>query len=189
LGLIDKLVTGPLWRIIEKVPSSLSLNTHLYQLKLNLENWSKDATAVLVRKCVFYEDLVSVTKDCIYESLVAPAEDALLDTYTQMALEICFSAMLIILERQCKDQLPGGKYWDLEPATIDKLLTVPTTNTVSERDFAQLDVLMRTKPSASTTTFESIIMWTNNKHLTGKIPNRLIRNSQFLTIQDCMFLT
>jgi E1A/CREB-binding protein len=38
LGLIDKLVTRPLWRIIEKVPGSLSLNTHLYQVKLNLEN-------------------------------------------------------------------------------------------------------------------------------------------------------
>jgi E1A/CREB-binding protein len=71
--------------------------------------------------------------------------------------------MLIILERQCKVQLPGGKYWDHEPASIDKLSTIPTTNTVSERDFAQLDVLMRTKPSAFTTTFESIIMWTNNK--------------------------
>jgi hypothetical protein len=72
--------------------------------------------------------------------------------------------MLIILERQCKDQLPGGKYWDFELATIDKLLTVvPTTNTLSERDFAQLDILMRTNPSASTTTFEFIIMWTNNK--------------------------
>jgi E1A/CREB-binding protein len=36
LGLIDKVVTGPLWTLIEAVPNILSLNTHLLQLKITL---------------------------------------------------------------------------------------------------------------------------------------------------------
>ena len=63
-----------------------------------------------------------------------------------------------VIERQAKDQLPGGKYWT---QSSDEHL--PSTNNMSERDFAQLDILLSLKPSASTTTFESIIMWTNNK--------------------------
>jgi hypothetical protein len=39
---------------------------------------------------------------------------------------------------------------------------VPTTNTISERDFAVLDLLVRNKPAAHTSTYESLIMWMNN---------------------------
>lgn len=163
LGLIDKIITGPLWRIIETVPCVLSLNTYLHQLKLNLESWSKDASPLLSGETVFGESESEIHKDCIYEALTAPSEDPMTEAYTQMALEICLGSMLIILERQAKDQLPGGKYWNLESSKVQLLSSVPTTNTVSERDFAQLDMLMRAKPNASTVTFESIIMWSNNK--------------------------
>lgn len=100
LGLIDKLITGPFWRLIA-APNSLSLNKHLLQLKLTLEAWSKDASPALCGEGVFSED--SITKDSVYEALTAPSEDPLLDLYTQMALEICCSGMLIIVERQAKD--------------------------------------------------------------------------------------
>ena len=48
-------------------------------------------------------------------------------------------------------------------SALQKVASVPATNTASERDFAQLDMLMRSKPSASTIAYESIIMWSNNK--------------------------
>ena len=32
----------------------------------------------------------------------------------QQSLEIIFYAILIILERQCRDQLLGGKYWNAD---------------------------------------------------------------------------
>jgi len=162
LGLLDKLVTGPLWRLIESAPNALSLNTRLHQLQVCLEKWSKDASTVLDDKCVFSKDDASITRDEVYQSLTEPA-DPLVDTYTQMALEFCCGAMLIILERQGRDQLPGGRYSDLDPIVTEHLKAVPTTNTVSERDFAQLDYLMRVKPSASVATYESVVMWTNNK--------------------------
>ena len=45
--------------------------------------------------------------------------------------------------------------------------SVPKTNVVSERDFAQLDRLLREKPNASTLSLEGMIMLANNK--TGEL--------------------
>ena len=163
LGIIDKVVTGPLWRLVEKAPNVLSLNKQLYQLKIQLEQWARDASPVLSGDSLFDEQEASISKDDVYECLIAPTENPVLETYTQMALELCFGGMLLILERQANDQLPGGKYWDIEQRTLDRVSSVPSTNTASERDFAQLDMLMRAKPSASTVAYESVIMWSNYK--------------------------
>uniref|UniRef100_A0A8W8MPP0 Uncharacterized protein n=1 Tax=Magallana gigas TaxID=29159 RepID=A0A8W8MPP0_MAGGI len=161
LGIIDKIITGPFWRVIEKTENILDLNPVLLNMKLNLQDLSQDASPLLEGHLVFPEE--SVHKDEVYDSLFENTNDAIFETYTQMALELAIGGMLLILERQAKDQLPGGIYY--EPSETDQLraAAVPTTNTCSERDFAQLDVLMRLKPSASTTAYESVIMWTNNK--------------------------
>lgn len=161
LGIIDKLITGPFWKIIEMVPNIIALNPYLDALKTKLEIFCKDSSTLLTGEQVFPD--IQINKDEIYQSLFSDVDDPILDTYTQMALELAAGGMLLILERQAKDQLPGGKFF--EPSVTDQMraASVPTTNTCSERDFAQLDILMRLKPSASTECYESIIMWTNNK--------------------------
>lgn len=133
-------------------------------MRCPIGTWSRDASSALEKEGVFAEDVAAITKDDIFEALTAPSENPVLDMYTQMAFEICCSGMLIILERQ--DHLPGGKYWALSDPEINLVASVPTTNTVSERDYAQLDILMRTKPSAATTTYKAIVMWSNNKSST-----------------------
>ena len=80
-----------------------------------------------------------------------------------MALELLVHSILLILDRQAKDQLPSGKYADPSPELMEQAKCVPKTNTVSERDFGSLDLLLRMKPAASTICFESIILWSNNK--------------------------
>ena len=135
----------------------------MFQLNIQLEQWSKDASSVLTGDCLFNEEKVAIHKDEVYEHLIAPTENPVLETYTQMTLELTFGGMLLILERQAKDQLPGGKYWGLGQSECEKVSAVSSTNTAFERDFAQLDMLMRAKPSASTIAYESIIMWSNNK--------------------------
>ncbi|MES9880650.1 MAG: hypothetical protein ABW185_07190 [Sedimenticola sp.] len=160
LGIVDKLITGPLWRLIEKTGSILDLNPVLHHLQVKLEEFSKDSSPLLAGIEVF-PDMV-IHKDEVFTSLFQ-SRDAVDETYTQMALELVAGGMLLILERQAKDQLPGGKYFSPDQVTQQKASNVPTTNTCSERDFAQLDILMRTKPSAGTVAYESIIMWTNNK--------------------------
>jgi len=52
LGLLDKLVTGPLWRLIETAPNALSLNTHLHQLQVCLENGAKMPPLFLTSVCL-----------------------------------------------------------------------------------------------------------------------------------------
>ena len=52
---------------------------------------------------------------------------------------ICHS-LLVVLERQSGDQLPGGKYWDPSDNISKAAENVPTTNKASESDFAVLDL-------------------------------------------------
>ena len=41
--------------------------------------------------------------------------------------------------------------------------SVPTSNIVSERDFAVFDVLLKTRPNGSTVALEALIIWANNE--------------------------
>jgi len=61
--------------------------------------------------------------------------DPIFELCTQMALEMSCRGMLLILERQAKDQHQGGRYY--EPSVTDQMRasSVPTTNTCSEKDF------------------------------------------------------
>ena len=167
LGLINKVITGPLWRILGKEGTIISdINDDLYQLEIQLERLHKDASSLLNGKTLFDDVEAPKHKDVLYESLlieVSPQFDAL----TQSALEIICGGLLLILERQAKDQLPGGKYWNPDEQLIRQASNVPITNTISEKDFALLDILLRIKPSARIQSLESLIMWVNKKHLTG----------------------
>lgn len=88
-----------------------------------------------------------------------------MDILTQQALEIIYHAIRIILERQCKDQLPEGKYWSSSQIIKEASSIVPVTNKASESDFAILDLLVKTKPSANAETLQALTMWSRNKTL------------------------
>ena len=49
LGIVDKLVTGPLWRLIEASNNILSLNPHLFDLKMQLSQFCNDSSSILQR--------------------------------------------------------------------------------------------------------------------------------------------
>lgn len=57
IGIIHKVVTGPFWRLVETVPDALSLNTHLHQMKIHLEHWSRDSSPVLNGECMFENNI------------------------------------------------------------------------------------------------------------------------------------
>ena len=128
-----------------------------------LKLWAGNAKPLLEGMELF--DNIEIHKDKLYDELHVFAEtgDPDMDTYTQVALEIILTGMILILERQAKDQLKGGKYYAPTESQKNSAANVPTTNTVSERDFAILDVLMRIKPSATHHAYETYILWLNNK--------------------------
>ncbi|XP_072051465.1 uncharacterized protein [Amphiura filiformis] len=145
LGIIHKLITQPFWHIIKTSPNILICNNSVRM---------PDHCS---RKPVFMD--IEVVEDEVYEALFAEHDPAQ-ETMCIQALELICTAMLLILERQCRDQLPGGIYWETDTTAWSN---VPATNMVGERDFAVLDLLIRQKPAARTTSLEALIMWSNNK--------------------------
>ena len=119
------------------------MNSYLHKMQLQLQVWTTDYSGLLAGETLF--DDVDVHKYEVYESLFKEVSSEF-DTITQMALEVLMHSLLLILERQAKDQLPGGKYWNPSKDTCTRAAHVGATNTVSERDFGQLDLLVRTKP-------------------------------------------
>ena len=110
LGIIDKLLTGPLWRLIDSCHSVLELNPFLLRLKVKLTELCSNASSVLPGGHIFDDTDVKLhDNDNIYSDLFEGTGDIEFDVLTQQAVEVIFHAFLIILERQCAVQLPGGK--------------------------------------------------------------------------------
>ncbi len=165
LGIVGKLITGPYFRVLhhESIKNVLDLNPHLHQLQVAfLEQLSKDSSSLLEGKLVFNEEIAPVEKDAVFDMLII-CDDEDFNAVTQQALELICSALLLVLERQCEDQLPGGEYSSPSQSLCRQASNAPTTNIISERDFAVFDVLSRQKPAASTAALEALIMWTHNK--------------------------
>lgn len=74
LGLINKIVTGPLWRVIEsKDVSILDMNIHYHRLLECFEKWSKDASDLVSGEAVLFRDFPPVA-DMISDSLTKPSK-------------------------------------------------------------------------------------------------------------------
>lgn len=165
MGIIDKLITGPLWRIIESFKSILELNPFLLRLKIKLSNLCKDASSLLSGENIFDMDNAVIHDDEVFKKLFEDTKNDDFDVLTQQCLEVICHALVLILERQCVD-LPGGKYWNASTTVKESSTIVPTTNKASESDFAILDLLVRTKPNASIQTIQALTMWSRNQRLT-----------------------
>ena len=53
---------------------------------------------------------------------------------------VLFHAILIILERQCIDQLPGGKYWNTNDNIKSMVQNVLSTNKMFEGGSGMIDL-------------------------------------------------
>ena len=160
LGLINKCLTGPLWRLLETNIHILDLNEHLQKMELLLSELSSDATPFLSGEITFFEN-ISISKDDVFNELIRPSE--VFDEPTKQCLEIMFGCFSIITKRMLHDHLEGGKYDNPSPQLVEETKNVMKTNTLSERNFGMLDRLMREKPNANLITFEAIIMCQTNK--------------------------
>jgi len=79
----------------------------------------------------------------------------------QELLQVVFKAFYVLCERLLVDHLPGGIHDNPSEEKRCQTQSVPKTNTVSERDFAQLDRFLREKPNATTIALESLILFSN----------------------------
>ena len=85
------------------------------------------------RESLWYEEYQLVNKDNLYDKLFEDNNsDADLEVLCIQALELICCATLLILERQCKDQLPVGRYLNPSKETSEMFKNVPATNMVVE---------------------------------------------------------
>jgi hypothetical protein len=160
LGIISKMVTGPMWRFLEKEGHVNELSPVYQHLYSAFKRLSTDASGLLKgEEFLFGEE--AVKKDKVYECLVNSSVE--LDDLTCQILELLFSSFQIVCSRQLKDHLEGGKYFtNWSSDLLAESATVPKTNIGPERIFAQLDNLIRVMPRATTNAIEGITMWTQN---------------------------
>ena len=88
LGIIDKLLTGPLWRLVENCKSILELNPYLLRLKIKLSEFCKDASSLLTPYGRIFDDQppIEYHEDDIYIKLFEDSNNIEFDILTQQAL-------------------------------------------------------------------------------------------------------
>ena len=161
LGVVDKAVTGPLWRQLQESSMSvLEMGSVYCEMKRKFDNWSDDAHTLLEGIALF-DNTTFVRMDEVWKILLKSNET---DVMTQELLQLLFAAFSLTTQRLLIDHLPGGKYYSItDAAMVQETASVPKTNVAPERDFAVLDRLIREKPNASVIALESMILYSHNR--------------------------
>jgi len=163
LGMVDKLITGPLFRLVEQKDCPIfSLNSQWLLLVEFLECNSTDPTPIMTAQPVFTNDAATITKDHLYHNLFLNSNN-IDDEETRKALMLICNNMAILVKRQLKDQLPGGKYFMPSAEVVEATNSAPLHNKISEADFSDLDRLVTRAPQKSTISKSSAICFTRNK--------------------------
>ena len=161
LGIIDKIVTGPLWRhLVHSGVTILEMSSTYSKMHALFEEWGQDAQCVIDREKGLFDDH-ECKNDIVADKLFQPTSD---DLMVQELLQLLFKSFALTAERLLSDHLQGGDYECVtDTVLIKETKSVPLTNVAPERDFAVLDRLISHKPNATTIALESIILYSHNK--------------------------
>ena len=70
LGIINKVVTGPLWRVLES--ADVEMNGYYQTLVASMCEWSQDSSKLLHGEAVFFPDFPPVEDD-VWHCLISPS--------------------------------------------------------------------------------------------------------------------
>ena len=162
LGLISKLITCPLWTLLENPNISIiNMNAKYLELVLFLDDSSKNIQSFMRGELLPFGQDTYVDKGSIFDAL---RQSDRYDT-VDMMLQVLLPALCKLSRRLFQDHLPGGKLHHLSEEIKQKVRAAPKTSCYAESVFGQLDCLLRMKPSTKTLAAESCIMFLNNKTL------------------------
>ena len=162
LGLISKLVTTPLWDLLEdKTIHVLEMCRYYLMLKNGLMDAAKNLGEFLTGKLRPFQEAVKVKEDCVYDSLVESSEEY--DHYCISILAVILPALAQYVTKKFADYLPGGKFTGLTQVDRDKTNSVEKHNKFSEYVFAYYDQLLRFKPNIQTLASEAYVMFSVNR--------------------------
>ena len=133
LGLIDKVVTGPLWRKLKDPSISVLKMSHVYsEMKNKFDSWNNDANEFINGEA----KLDSADDVHVNEVWTALTETSEGDSMTMELLQLLFGSFSITTQRMLIHHLPEGKYHSSDAKLKGEISSVPTTNVAPERDFA-----------------------------------------------------
>ncbi|XP_078599248.1 uncharacterized protein LOC144874669 [Branchiostoma floridae x Branchiostoma japonicum] len=179
LGVINKIVTAPLWRLIESKKSILDMSDHFHQLQINFNSWAKDPQSLMAGEPLF--PTVQAKQDAVFKSLFHE-QDEELRTLTCQALKYIMEEFMEVTDRMLKDYLPGGLFHQPSVKQREQMTSCPTNNTGLERTFALLDRDVRVSPNATTLTREGKLMFKTNK--TGNFLDTLSKEDKLKHFKD-----
>ena len=163
LGLISKLVTCPLWNILESTHVSImDMNEKYLQLVTFFDDASRNVSSFMRGELLPFGDDTPVEKDSIYDVLITMHD---FDGTVELYLQVLLPALCQLGRKLFKEHLPGGNLHNLSPDIKEKVKAAPKTSCFAESVFGQLDHLLRTKPNITTLAAEACIMFLNNKTL------------------------
>lgn len=157
LGILGKLFTAPWLRFTMVDRPVLELNPFYTDAEVKLLKWSQDSTDLLLGHSWIGE--VDFQDNRVFQSLTAPHDN---DEDTKTLLQKLCATILVVLQRQCKDQLPGGQYYELSDDLLSKSSSCKANNISGERVFAMLDSSIKRAPNASMDLHEGKILFSVN---------------------------
>jgi hypothetical protein len=160
LALIGKLITGPLWRLLESDVHVLDLNGYFRKLTQWLDATANDPTDFVAGESMPF-DRSLLHNDVVFQLLIEPNPEC--DAAAVPIASLALTALSGLLKRMCGDQLPGGKYYQPDDELRAATVSVPLHNKTPESVFAILDQLIRKRPNASVLVNEALILFSRNK--------------------------
>lgn len=101
LGLLCKLVTSPLWSVLEDITVSiLDLNDKYLQLATSLENASKNVQSFMAGVMLVFGEDSHIDRDAIFNALVTPDE---YDSTAEVFLEVLLATLCESCKKLFKD--------------------------------------------------------------------------------------
>ncbi len=161
LGLLSKVLSAPLWRVLEETKHVLDMNHYYEQVISFLERTCEDSSAFLMGEDSPFPDEL-VERDEVFTRLSMDSSQEVEAITGPITHALC-TALLQLLSRMVKDHLPGGRYQDVNPQEREKMTSVIPHNKLPEFVFGQLDFLVRYRPNASALVNESFLMYAMNK--------------------------
>ena len=177
LGILNKLITAPLWRITEESGHILSMCDQYTKLDTFLGKClqSDDQLGAFVRMESSCFDDKFISKDEVFDSLAGSTK------YDEMSLNMMkhtLAALKQLIGRVTKEYLPGGQYHldQANPSFRKETESVPKHNKLPERVFGYLGYLIGRRPNARAIANEAQIMYVFNKtseYIASLAPNKI----------------
>ena len=107
-GLIEKQITGPLWRIMERENCVLNMSEHYQNLLFYFDKWAEDCVSFLLNNETFC-DWSFISEDKCFDSLNEQVSDEE-QKMAKQCLEIIFGGFITVSHQMLHSHLKEGVF-------------------------------------------------------------------------------